>query len=340
MTDDVEHETEHPETPVAEAAESAGESVSPGRMLRSAREGQGVAIDALSASTALSKAIIESLENNRFDQLPQAVFVRGYYRKCAKALGMPEQELVDAYARWAGETVSPVVTPGQVDVIPSDVTPSGSRVLKTLLVIVLLVLGVAILWAWLPGFLGSLTGKDAGSTEAVTGIDHVAPAPGVRGSEAKDDASGPKPSLGSSNRPELGASDDVEPTSSPGPDLGARKLPTERTTVGSADQASSPTVSANDSGPADSKAGVSANKLVLEFNKRSWVSVQDADGTNLLKGIVEEGKRRVLKGQLPYDIVLGYAPGVDVTLGGRSIDFAGRIEADNTAKLTLGTSTQ
>lgn len=111
-------------------------------------------------------------------------------------------------------------------------------------------------------------------------------------------------------------------------------------------QTQAPSASADTAAAAGSTAAagtdkpVAANKLVLEFNHRSWVSVEAGNGTTVLQGLVEADQQRVIKAELPYHIVLGYAPGVNVRLGGRAIEFSGRIEADNTAELTLGSAGQ
>lgn len=352
MTDHLDNESENPEPTLSETTGSGREPVSPGHMLRSAREQQEMSIDALTASTSLSESIIESLERNRFDQLPQSVFVRGYYRKCAKALEMPEQPLLEAYANWAGEEESRPLASGPVDVTPHDVTvgSGGSRVFRTFLMIVLLIVVIAIIWALLPGFMDALTRQETGPKESVAEIDQVAPLANGGGAGDEETAES-KPSLGPPINSEPGANGRAEAGASPGPEIRMGNLSAGGATPDTADedaegQGQVPSATADEPATAGSGAAagadntVPANKLVLEFNHRSWISVEGANGNTLLEGLVEADQRRVIKAQLPYHIVLGYAPGVDVTLGGRSIEFSGQIEADNTAELTLGSAGQ
>lgn len=357
MTDNLDNESENPEPAISEVNGSGRESVSPGHMLRSAREQQEMSIGALTASTSLSESIIESLEHNRFDQLPQSVFVRGYYRKCAKALEMPEQPLLEAYAHWAGEEPSRPLASGPVDVTPHDVTlgsSGGPRIFKTFAMIVLLLIAIVIIYTLLPGFMDSLTRQETGPAEPVAEIDSVAPLAEGSGGTSEIDAASAESAPKAPNKAELGATGSTGGAASPGPDIrmaggtaaGAKPEVSDQATAEQDAGTSSRSLSsaAAESAAAGATAGdddpVAANKLVLKFNHRSWVSVEAANGATLLKGLVEADERRVVKAPMPYDIVIGYAPGVEITLGGRTIDLSGQIEADNTAELTLGNANQ
>src|SRR5690625_4149762 len=70
------------------------ERQTPGEMLREARISHDYSVADLCAQTMLSKRTIEALEDNSFEALSQPVFARGYYRKCAKVLGMDADALM------------------------------------------------------------------------------------------------------------------------------------------------------------------------------------------------------------------------------------------------------
>lgn len=340
MTDDAEPEIESSQVLLQESSAPAAEAESPGRMLRSARERAGMSIEALSASTTLNVSIVERLEGDRFGDLPQPVFVRGYYRKCAKALGIPEQTLVDVYARCAGAEMPRVPAVGQVDVVPRDVTPHGPRLLMWLAAIALLVVAFALVWFWLPGALSTTDGRPAASMVV---LDHAVTADAGATQQPRQ----PSPAARSEAPPAVGDSGAVDARADAAiAEAGAS--PEVATSGAAADDVSDDAVSSaarpgqtgpspagNDSSAADSKAEISANKLVLTFKQRSWVRVRDGSGSVLLEGLVEGDNQRVLQGELPYDVVLGYAPGVEVALGGQSIDLSGRIADNNTAEFTL-----
>jgi len=71
----------------------------PGRLIRLARERTRMGISEMAALTKLATATLEALERDDFTILREPVYVRGYYRKCAKALAISEQELLSAYEK-------------------------------------------------------------------------------------------------------------------------------------------------------------------------------------------------------------------------------------------------
>lgn len=121
---------------------------SPGRILQAARKHKGLSIDELATQTLLSRDSLTALEADDFERLSQPVYVRGYYRKCAKILDLPEDELMAAYAAHAGVPGPRPVPPAQLDVIPQDVTPHGWRGLGLILAVLAVLMLLAAAW-WL-----------------------------------------------------------------------------------------------------------------------------------------------------------------------------------------------
>ncbi|MBZ5588504.1 MAG: helix-turn-helix domain-containing protein [Acidobacteriia bacterium] len=67
-----------------------------GELLRRSREAKGLSLETLSHHTRIRTRLLESLEAERFDQLPERVFVRGFVLAVARELGL------DAELVWAG----------------------------------------------------------------------------------------------------------------------------------------------------------------------------------------------------------------------------------------------
>lgn len=61
---------------------------SPGRYIREARLRRGVSIEQLALETKIPRPSLEALEEDRFSALPGPVFVRGFFRCCARALSV------------------------------------------------------------------------------------------------------------------------------------------------------------------------------------------------------------------------------------------------------------
>ena len=66
---------------------------SPGRYIKEQRKRQGMSIDQLAAATKIPRTSLELLEADEHEGLPGPVFVKGFLRCCARALGL-EPEVV------------------------------------------------------------------------------------------------------------------------------------------------------------------------------------------------------------------------------------------------------
>lgn len=70
-----------------------------GLTLRRAREQQGLSLHDVAEQTRISVRWLAALEEARTEQLPAPVFVIGYLRSYARVLGLPGDELIEAYRR-------------------------------------------------------------------------------------------------------------------------------------------------------------------------------------------------------------------------------------------------
>ncbi len=81
-------EIERPTTPSTDAP-------SPGRFLREQRKRRGMSIEQLASATKIPRASLELLEDDRYEGLPGPVFVKGFLRCAARALGVEVQTVMD-----------------------------------------------------------------------------------------------------------------------------------------------------------------------------------------------------------------------------------------------------
>ena len=69
-------------------------SLTLGQKLKAAREEKGLSVGDVSGHLKLSVKQVEALENNAFERLPNAVFIRGFLRSYAKFLKIDEQSII------------------------------------------------------------------------------------------------------------------------------------------------------------------------------------------------------------------------------------------------------
>lgn len=98
-------QTPEPETSQGQRPdEEIGENESPGKidigsLFRNEREKKGLSYSQISETTRLRSHILKALENEDWANLPSPVFVTGFIRSYARALGLDEGEIVGLYQK-------------------------------------------------------------------------------------------------------------------------------------------------------------------------------------------------------------------------------------------------
>lgn len=78
------------------------------------------------------------------------------------------------------------------------------------------------------------------------------------------------------------------------------------------------------------------NRLALEFVKDSWVEVVDARDHILAVSLQRAGSRLDLEGQPPFEVRLGYAPGVRITYRGEAVELEPDNSDDTAVETVIG----
>ena len=68
-----------------------------GRFLKAVRESQGMSIEALSQATRISRRYLEAIEDNGFERLPAATFVRGYVKEIVRELDIEHTDALQGF---------------------------------------------------------------------------------------------------------------------------------------------------------------------------------------------------------------------------------------------------
>ena len=102
-----------PEQPVSptgsreECASQVSPAESAGSFLRQLREGAGLSLKDVAHRTKISPMRLDQIEQEMFERLPAAVYLRGFVLEYAKALGFPQpQEMAGLYLSRYQERVS------------------------------------------------------------------------------------------------------------------------------------------------------------------------------------------------------------------------------------------
>ncbi|CAI8890889.1 RodZ domain-containing protein [Methylococcus capsulatus] len=266
------------------AERPGGESA--GQRLRAAREARRQGIDKVARELHLSVGTVGALERDDYASLPPPAFVRGYLRGYARLLGLPEQEIVDAYNRVAGGGSDPepgAVVRGQSEASPTSwFGPLG-----------LVLLGMAGIWGYQHWRSSQISGEAPSPVEL---SEPVPVEPAVNGTampgreEVAPSTGGPAPA----SNPMAAADALGSPAASPYPSTQPQPSP----------QPLRPEV----------------DTLTLSFSGESWASVTDAEGKKLLFENVTEGQVKTVQGKAPFKITLGRPADTHLEFNGQAYD--------------------
>jgi cytoskeleton protein RodZ len=76
------------------------------------------------------------------------------------------------------------------------------------------------------------------------------------------------------------------------------------------------------------------HRLVLRMEGEAWIEVRDGAGRSLVSSLNPAGSERTVRGQPPFQVVVGNAAGVTLTYDGKPVDLKPHIRGD-VARLTL-----
>jgi cytoskeleton protein RodZ len=285
--------------------------VSGGALLRRAREAAGLQIATLAAALKVPEKKLEDLEADRFDLLPDTVFVRALAASVCRSLKIDAAPILE---KLPFSTTPSLKT--DESSINTPFRPAGQgaalaslqHMSKPFAITVLALLLGAVVLVFLPQEFSFKT-TELEKIEAVTG------ASGMPSQVAEVVVAAAQPVL-----PVLAASQ-VQPSSEPV--LTSSPVPVVVPPPAPAlVQASEPV------------SGTTSGTLVFKSRETSWVEVVDASGTTQVRRNLLAGETVTVSGTLPLAVTVGRASSVDVQVRGQPFDLS-RLAKDNVARFEV-----
>lgn len=335
-----------------------------GQRLREAREARGLQTSDVAQALKITQRQIEAMEQERFEQLPGAAFVRGFLRNYARYVGLSLEDEIRALVLQNEDTVParavyrvPEKGANEIDWL-ATATPlhSGARkkggglgrLLKIILLLVLIAVPVAAYFDWFRihhvlGVSGTSQDADGGLFEGqqteilLPGLQGEASAP-EDGQEDGEAPSGlaPAPTAISLPTPQaevLGANGVPASSGSNTATEGNEAAPAaDASQEGAAAEGNEPPLVSLDTAAA---APAGNSKLVFEAGTESWVTVQDSSGRQLLNKRLPRGVPTSVEGKPPFRLTVGNAAKVKMTRDGEPVDLAPHTRSGGVARLTL-----
>ena len=309
----------------------------PGKRIREARESRGLGRDEVAAQLRLNVRLITALEEDDYDALPGQTFISGYLRSYARLLGMPEHSFV-AHVNAANQPPPLVSASAKSKEISSR---DGIARLGTYLIIGVMIVSVAMWWMGRqeevePQNSFSATDLDEPKIDLPVVVAEIGEEQSVVLPGNTDQTEGMETSLtqGQEQEPQ---SSNVAPADELTVDAEASEnvMPVSQDTPAPAPIVVAKRVAQQQPEPPPLTDAIPQSKLELHYDADSWTEVKDNAGRQLLYRLIKADERLVLRGEAPFHVFLGYAPGVSVYYNDELFDHS-PFQRRDVARFRLG----
>ncbi len=284
--------------------ESAPDKPSAGALLKAARERQGLHIAALAAAIKVTPRKLDALENDRWDELPDATFTRALAQSVCRTLKIDARPVLDLLPQPSVVALEPgnggLNTPFQGRPGRDEPGLAGAAIRPMVLAAAVLMIAALVVYFLPPG---SWSFREAAPVAASVPVSVAA-------------VTVAQPAAAAASVP-------VEP-------------PAAAQAAGSAPPASGETVFSAPAPEATASAAeaTAGGPVQLRTTEASWIDVRDANGQVLLSRTVLPGESVGLDGALPIRLVIGNAAATRLGFRGQPVDLAPRTR-DNVARVEL-----
>ncbi len=292
------------------SAESSAEH-SAGALLRQAREAAGLSLEALALQIKVAQRKLEALESDRYDALPDAVFVRALAQTVCRALRVDPAPVLARLPEAQRASSLENVTHGLNQPFQERGSAAArlfhgdwERLLRpSVFAPLILVAGAAVIYFWPQHPLGEahVPNQAPVASAANSDLPERNEVPGMPPQWASDAL--PSPEVDAS------APAVVQPASA---------------ALAASEPASVPDVSA---------------VLILTAREDSWIEVRDAQGRSLLSRLLRAGEsvgpEVDAHWQPPLSLKIGNAQGTQIRFKGQVVDVPASAVRDNVARVEL-----
>lgn len=344
---------------VEDVAVASVPPLSAGALLRQAREAAGMHVAALAVALKVPVSKLEALESDRYDQLPDAVFVRALASSVCRTLRIDAAPVLERLPQTQAPRLSPddagINAPFRAQNERRSRLVSEHRFSPTLLAVPLLCIGALAIYLW-PRFSPSVPESPTPVTSpgaVVQAAPEPEPAPPpaeAQAPEAPAAATAAASAAASASAPAAPSTSVAAAAAPAAPAPAPAPAPVASATAQSAAQAPaavpvpapSPTPAplqpapATSTVPAVTPAAASAATAVLSFSATgsSWIKVTDANGQVTFQKTLNAGETATAGGVPPLAVVVGKVDVTQVQVRGKAFDLQS-LARDNVARFEV-----
>lgn len=340
------------------AAEQSIDTLTAGNILQQERQRLGLNEREVADQLHITIHYVRALESNNYEKLPGAVFAKGYLKSYALLLGLDVEDLISRYDEFTHQQNADSEQERRRLRARKGKDSNKPLVIVSLIVFVVVFLG---LWLANSDFAQESVSDLTSTVESAEGAENI--------SSALSRVAEPQVTT------QLQLTLKVEPEEISAPTRQSIITPSlEELPVIASEQLVEVNLdstvdfeSAESSGSegsfsledltsvlqalrAEQKAGaettgqprvitieaIGNDMLRISFIGESWIEVNDSESRQIYRDIREAGDVLEITGSAPFNILLGDAPLISMSLNGDEIDLSADIRIDNSARLTVG----
>lgn len=265
--------------------------VGPGPGLRAAREARNYTQEAVAKQLRIDVALVRALEEDDYGKFAAPIFVTGHLRAYARLLGLPPESFIEAYQNLGTAAPPALERVAHLNNQPEPI--ANAQVPRWVVYVMAAAVLAAVLLNW-----------RSEVSQLLTPImePQLSPEMSMQGA----------PDSGGTALPLPAVNGDVQQS------LALPGSPSSEMNPPSSEAAPA----ANAVEPPAPQPDLPRANLELKAEKPSWVEVKDGTGRRLFYDLMVPGDAQTLEGVAPFDILLGYAPGITVEYNGKRVDHA------------------
>ena len=273
-----------------------------GVYLKQARKKKGVSLEHVASQTKIQKHHLQALESEDFANLPAKVFVKGFVRSYAKALGIDEEEALQAFLQTSGTFYDQHQSEHPQPHVQVTLEAAPRQGINWTLVFgVIVVIGVSAIWYSLPEKPEApIVLSEPESPSTIEPVEAPMEAPVTPKADSQESIVPINPVESGSTIPSSPVPDSVPSQAASKPDAPASVQPIPPDSLPQ---------------PANHSPTEGPQILEIEAAQLTWVVVQSDDRAPN-EALLQPGQRITWKADTQFLITLGNAAGVVIRLNG------------------------
>ena len=279
--------------------------VGPGPALREARESRNVSLDTVAKQLRIDPELVRALEKDDYSKFAAPIYVTGHLRAYARVLGLPPESFIEAYQNLGSAAPPSLARVAHLDDNPE---PTGNaQVPRWVMYLMIIAVVAVVLFVWRAEVMKLLTSFKGSSLMVETPVASLQSSGAGTGNTAGNAVT--QQSLSLPSLPEKTSTPLVSKPVAPATE---------------AKQAAAPP-----------QPQLPLAHLSLKADKPSWVEIKDGNGKRLFYDLMVPGDEHSLDGVSPFNVLLGYGPGITVEYNGKRVDHS-MYERQDVARFKVG----